>query len=90
LLGLVVDDLSEEDKQRLGLPGGVIVNEVEEGPAAKAGVRGGDVILGLDGDDVNTVDDFRRIAGKLDTGRSTPILIRRGERSLFLALKPSE
>jgi len=61
-LGLAVRPLTAEEKTSLAVEGGVVV-EAAEGPAAAAGVRPGDVILALNGENVRSVDDLRRLAG---------------------------
>jgi S1-C subfamily serine protease len=47
-LGIVVDDLSDQERQALGVAGGIRIAEVR-GPAEKAGLKPGDILLELDG-----------------------------------------
>ena len=88
-LGLSVEPLDEQLAERLGVSGGVRVTNAS-GIAAEAGIQRGDVILRLNNAVVSSVEDFERIASDLPTGRSVPVLVRRNEQSVFLALKLPE
>ena len=88
-LGLVVRALPEATRERLNLDGGVVVARAE-GPAAEAGLRERDIITKLDNKPVGSMDGFHEIAGSLAGGRSVSVLIVRGERPLFVALKVPE
>jgi len=65
-LGVVIQDVDEDLARSFDLPSakGVLISEVQAGsPAAKAGLRQGDVIVALDGKAVKDVADLRnRIA----------------------------
>ena len=56
-LGLSVTELSETEKQRLGLDHGLRVSEVTGAVAVKAGLQKGDIILSLNGRDLDSVND---------------------------------
>jgi S1-C subfamily serine protease len=70
---------------------GVEVMSVEAaGPAAKAGVRDGDIVLGLDGKPVRSVDEVHRTLGQWPIGQAMRVeLLRRLERIDLIAV-PSE
>jgi serine protease Do len=87
-LGLVVSDLSEAQKKELKLEGGVIV-DASEGPAARAGLRAGDVILRLNNTDVKDAKQFSALITKLDPKRMVVVLVRRGDASQFVPIRPS-
>jgi serine protease Do len=59
-LGVVVRPVSAEERQKLGIEGGVVV-EKADGPAARAGIRAGDVILAVGNQKIESADDLRRI-----------------------------
>ena len=87
-LGLVVEELNDEQRKRLEIKsGGVFVKDVTDGPALDAGVRRGDVILKLNNTDVQNAKQFRSLVKQLPKERALPILIQRRESPMFLALK---
>ncbi len=75
----------------LPLGTGVLVMEVTpDGPAARAGVLEGDIVLGLAGTKVGGVDDLHRLLTGERAGQATVIeVLRRGERR-ELAITPEE
>ncbi len=90
-LGLTVQKLTPEIAESLGLDklDGVVVTAVEPGSAAEdAGMRRGDVILEVDRRTVRNLDDYKKAVAGIAKGRGVLFLVRRGEGTLFLALKP--
>lgn len=59
-----------------------------DGPAAKAGVKGGDVIVGLAGREILNLYDYTAVLGELKVGEETTIKVRRGDEELTLKLVP--
>jgi serine protease Do len=88
VLGVSVADLDAEAAQRLRAHGpGVWVQSLEPGgPAARAGVRVGDVVVEVDGRRVTSAEDFRAAVGHFVDGKKLTLrLERRGQsRSLVL------
>ncbi|NRB74657.1 MAG: M28 family peptidase [Verrucomicrobiales bacterium] len=58
------------------------------GPAGKAGVKGGDVIVGLAGKNILNIYDYTDAMAGLKVGEETEIVIKRGEEELTLKLVP--
>ncbi|MBK8963841.1 MAG: DegQ family serine endoprotease [Candidatus Competibacter sp.] len=83
-LGLTVVDLPPEKRK----PGssGVLVKEVADGPAASAGIRPGDIISRINNVEVSDAGQFVDLLKQLPAGRPLPILVRRENGALFLAL----
>ncbi len=70
-IGVVIQEVSRELADSFGLakPVGALVNGVEKGgPAEKAGVEAGDIILRFDGKPVTTSSDLPRIVGSTKPG----------------------
>lgn len=81
-LGVVIQEVSKELADSLGLARvmGAVVNSVEKGgPADKAGIEPGDVILKFDGKAINNSADLPRLVGSTRPGtRSTVQVWRKG------------
>jgi serine protease Do len=92
-LGLAVQTLTPELAENLGLDRstkGVVVTQVDPGgPAADAGLRRGDVILEVNRQPVKDVDAYRKALKAVGKGKSVLFLVRRGDNTIFLAVKPS-
>jgi serine protease Do len=70
-IGVVIQELTKELADSFGLAkaSGALVNSVEKGgPAEKAGIEAGDVILKFDGKTVSTSSDLPRIVGATKPG----------------------
>ncbi len=87
LLGMTVKNLTREQKKKMDVEEGVYIADVASGPASRAGIQTGDVIVQIQDKAVTDVDTFKKIVGELTSGKSVPVLIRRENRSLFLALR---
>ncbi len=89
--GLTVQDLTPELREQLRLNGtdGVIVSSVDEaGPAARAGIRPGDLITEANREPVKHARDFARILGQMRRGQNLLVLVRRDGSSRFAVLPP--
>jgi serine protease Do len=86
-LGLITSDLTEEQKGELKIEHGVVVDNAE-GPAQRAGIRPGDVILRLKDTDITDVKQFNALVSKLEPKKAAPLLVQRGESSQFVLVKP--
>ena len=92
-LGLTVQRLTPQMAESLGLEKleGVVVTAVESGSAAEeSGIRRGDVILEVDRRTVRNMDEYKKAVAGVRKGRGVLFLVRRGESTLFLALKPQQ
>ena len=83
-LGLAVRPLTQQEKSQLGgVEGGLLIEQVS-GPAVKAGLQPGDLIMAVNGKSVNSVSDLKRAVEKNQD--TAALLIRRGDASLFVPL----
>lgn len=87
-LGLTVSDLSESQRKELKVESGVVV-EAAEGAAVRAGLRPGDVILRLNNTDVKDAKQFNSLVARLEHKRMAVVLVRRGDSSQFVPIKPN-
>jgi len=87
-LGLAVGELTQAQRKELKTEGGVIVEGVD-GAAARAGLRPGDVILRLNNTDVKDPKQFNALVSKLDPKRAAVLLVRRGDSTQFVPIKPN-
>jgi len=86
-LGIVVAEIPEEMRIELGIGKGVIVSEIDpEGAAALSGIRKGDVIESVNRRPVESVASLTSIIKDAPAGDPIPVLIRRENAPLFLAL----
>ena len=88
-LGIIVADLSNEQRRGLGPDDdqGVLVTGLDEGPAANAGLYPDDIILQLNHVSVKSGSQFVEIAKELPNGKAVPVLVRRENESLYLAIR---
>ena len=71
--------------------GGIRITVVEDGSSAmRAGLRPGDVIVGLGGEPVSGVDDLHRLLGPERINVATTVTIVRGGERLELAITPED
>lgn len=87
-LGLMVTDLTEAQKKELKIVGGVLIDSAD-GPASRVGLRPGDVILRLNNTDVTDVKQFNAMVARLDPKKMAVILVRRGDSSQFVPIRPN-
>jgi len=79
-----VPDYSQGDEPGVKLSG---VSAV--GPAAKAGVKGGDYIIGLAGKEILNIYDYTAILGELKVNTETEIVVKRGGEKVTLKITPT-
>ncbi|HEX5844250.1 MAG TPA: DegQ family serine endoprotease [Pseudomonas sp.] len=86
-LGVKVVELSVEQKKSLDLKGGVVISEVQEGPAALIGLRPGDVITHLNNQAIDSAKTFTQVAQELPKNRSVSMRVLRQGRASFITFK---
>lgn len=89
-LGVSVADLSAEQKKSLELKGGVVIKEVQDGPAAMIGLRPGDVISHLNNQAIASAKQLTEIAKDLPKNRSVSMRVLRQGRASFITFKLAE
>ncbi|WP_371919414.1 DegQ family serine endoprotease [Pseudomonas sp. SWI6] len=89
-LGVSVADLTDEQKKTLELKGGVVIKEIQDGPAALIGLRPGDVISHLNNQAISSAKQFTEIAKDLPKNRSVSMRVLRQGRASFITFKLAE
>lgn len=82
-LGLAVRPLTPEERKEANVPGGLLVEDAG-GPAARAGVQPGDIVLMAGGKAVRSIDDLRTAA---QGSGSVALLVQRGDARIFVPVK---
>jgi len=79
-IGVALYDISDQLAEHFGAKdGGALINEVEkDGPADKAGLQAGDIIVEIDHKPVSNTDEVRRAIQKKDDGEIATVMVIRG------------
>ena len=83
----VVEPTRQQREQAQINEGGVLIEDISEGPAYSAGLRSGDVILQINNRKISGLKQFRELVNGLEPGKTVPVLIQRQGGPLFLAMK---
>ncbi|HKJ05007.1 MAG TPA: DegQ family serine endoprotease [Geopsychrobacteraceae bacterium] len=89
-MGLSLTPLGDETSDRYGLDlqSGLLVSAVDpDGPAADSNLRPGDVIVEVNGKEIDGLGQLRTIVAPIAPGKVLRILVQRGASSLYTTLK---
>jgi serine protease Do len=89
-LGVAIEDISADKAKELKLPAarGVLIQNVDpNGPAAKAGLKAGDVITDFNGQQLQGTAQFRREVRETPPGRNVPIIYWRDGKSQTMSVE---
>lgn len=92
-IGVQIQPIDESSAQAMGLntrKGALVADVVDEGPAEKAGVETGDVILEFNGVKVNSVDHLRNTVSASKPNRRYDLLIIRDGKKKTLKVRLEE
>ena len=83
-LGVIIQDITPPIQERLGLDttkGALVSGVTSGGPADKAGIQRGDVIVSFDGEEIEEMGDLPYIVAMTEVGKTVPVeIIRKGEK----------
>ena len=85
-IGLTLKELTPQQKKKLNGKNGLLVTE-STGAAAQAGIRRGDVILGLNNSESQSVEAFNKQINAVAAGKTVAVLVLRGESTLYVPIK---
>jgi len=83
-LGVVVRPLASDERKAAKVDGGLVVEEVN-GPAERAGIQAGDIILSANGESVKSVEALRARVSKAD--KNVALLVQRDGNRLFIPVQ---
>jgi serine protease Do len=84
-LGLLVRPLTPNERKSGEIVEGLLVEHVMDGPAARAGIQPGDVILSVNGEKAGSSEELRSLVDK--KGQRVALHILRGDRKMFVPIK---
>lgn len=85
-IGLTLKELTPAQKKKLNGKNGLLVLE-STGAAAQAGIRRGDVILGLNNAESQSVEQFNKQINAVAAGKTVAVLVLRAENTLYVPIK---
>jgi serine protease Do len=83
-LGLTLRPMQSQERHEAGVKGGLVVEDVH-GPAARAGVQPGDVLVSVNGNPVQDVKQVREAVAK--SNKSAALLIQRDGSTVFIPVR---
>jgi len=92
-IGVTIQELTKEAAEAFGMKqaGGALVNSVEKGgPAEKAGLEAGDIIVKVDGRDVKSSTDLPRIISAVRPGTKVTVSVWRKNTTRDFAVTVAE
>jgi serine protease Do len=88
--GVRVQSVTEEVAESLGVPpneGALVASVTQGGPADKAGIKSGDIVLSFDGKQITSVRTLPRVVARTPHGKSVPVELLRGGKKVTLSLE---
>ena len=68
---------------------GLLINDVRAGgPAAKAGIKAGDVVVELDGKEIKNIYDYTAALNGIKIGKPTKVVVKRKDKKVELKITP--
>ncbi|MFA4994598.1 MAG: Do family serine endopeptidase [Bdellovibrionales bacterium] len=92
-LGVSIQTVSQDiaDSLSLGQPRGALVSSISpDGPAAKAGIQAGDVIVTFDGKDIPEMHRLPLIVAETDVDKTVDVVVIRKGKNVTLKVKVAE
>ena len=90
LLGVMIQELTPELAKSLGLKesrGALVTQVTSDGPADKAGIKQGDVVVSFDGRQIHDSHDLPRVVAATPVGKTVQIKVLRDGKEILLQAK---
>jgi serine protease Do len=84
-LGVVVRPLSPEERKSRGIADGGVVVEHADGPAARAGIQPGDVILAFGDKKVENAEQLRKLVDQ--SKGNVAVLVKRDDATIYVPVR---
>ena len=88
-IGLALRELTPQQKKSLNGKTGLLVTE-SQGSAALSGIRRGDVVLGINNNEVPTIERFNKVLAAIPNGKTVAVLVQRGDSTLYVPVKVAD
>ena len=88
-IGLILNELTPQQKKKLNGKNGLLVTD-SQGSAATAGIRRGDVVLGINNTEALTVEQFNKTLAAVPNGKTVAVLVLRGEGTLYVPIRVAD
>ncbi|WP_206999643.1 DegQ family serine endoprotease [Trinickia mobilis] len=88
VLGIAVVDIPTDQQKALKLRNGGVQVDVVDGPAARVGLQKGDIILRVGDTDILSAKQFDDVTAHLDPQKMVAVLVRRGDNTQFVPIRP--
>lgn len=88
-IGLTLAALTPQQKKKLNGKNGLLVT-ASTGAAAEAGIRRGDVVLGLNNSETQSVEQFNKQVNAVSKGKTVAVLVQRGDSTLYVPIKVTQ
>ena len=92
-LGVSIQPITPEIAKGFGLEetsGALVADVVKDGPADKAGIKRGDVIVSLDGQAVDSANTLKNLAAQVEVKKTVPVVIIRDGKEQTLQVRMGE
>ena len=83
-LGVSLRPLQPDERKQVGVDAGLLIEQAQ-GPAAKAGIQPGDVLLAINGTPAKDVEQVREAIAK--AGKSVALLVQRDGTRIFVPVQ---
>jgi serine protease Do len=87
VLGIIVDDLTAEQRKQLGVKDqGVVITDIKSATARRSALQPGDVVLMVGRKPVKSAEDFNSAVKDAKSGDSVMMLVKREDATQFVAV----